>query len=158
MNKKTQQFINIVLGPLVIPMLRLYTRVTHQERSRVVLLNEMNEVLLVQGVIGSKWSLPGGGIERDETPIEAAIREVHEETGIRLTDDMVRGIAVIPAGEVAKVNYTAHLFVAHVSKQSLPANQHNTTEIISLVWAPLSVLPKHVSSLTRVALDQLSKQ
>ncbi|KQW47979.1 hypothetical protein ASC77_16420 [Nocardioides sp. Root1257] len=27
------------------------------------------------------WSLPGGGVELDETPAEGAIREVREETG-----------------------------------------------------------------------------
>ena len=30
--------------------------------------------------------LPGGGIKRHETPKEAALREVHEEVGITLTD------------------------------------------------------------------------
>ena len=35
------------------------------------------------------WSLPGGEIEKGETPAEAAIRETQEETGcqVRLTSD-----------------------------------------------------------------------
>ncbi|WP_235200551.1 NUDIX domain-containing protein [Pseudomonas monteilii] len=30
----------------------------------------------------AKWNLPGGRVERDETPLEAAMREMAEETGL----------------------------------------------------------------------------
>ena len=44
-------------------------------------------VLLARHVEGDRWVLPGGAIEPGETPADAAIREVWEETGllVRLT-------------------------------------------------------------------------
>ena len=37
-------------------------------------------------------NLPGGGVEQDETPWDAAIREVHEETGLTVTIERLVGI------------------------------------------------------------------
>lgn len=41
--------------------------------------------LLVKGFTG-KWSFPKGHREPNETPYECAIREIYEETGIKLND------------------------------------------------------------------------
>jgi 8-oxo-dGTP pyrophosphatase MutT (NUDIX family) len=40
-------------------------------------------VLLVLQKANGKWLFPGGHVERDEAPGEAAVREVAEETGVR---------------------------------------------------------------------------
>jgi 8-oxo-dGTP diphosphatase len=50
-----------------------------------VILFQDGAVLLVrrgQAPWQGAWSLPGGGIERDELPQDAALRELKEETGI----------------------------------------------------------------------------
>lgn len=54
-------------------------------RAQVVLLRG-DRILLARHVRpeGSYWVLPGGAVERDETPEQAAVREVREETGLEV--------------------------------------------------------------------------
>ena len=40
---------------------------------------------------GGQWALPGGRIDAGETPRDAALRELHEECGLRLSPDSVLG-------------------------------------------------------------------
>jgi len=47
-----------------------------------VLFDKDGNIVLVQEIDGS-WSLPKGGIDEGESPLDAAIREIKEETGIR---------------------------------------------------------------------------
>jgi 8-oxo-dGTP pyrophosphatase MutT (NUDIX family) len=51
--------------------------------ARVILLNNENKILLLKILErGTFWIAPGGKIEEGETPLEAAVRELYEETGI----------------------------------------------------------------------------
>ena len=61
------------------------------------------KILLVKHHLWDKWVQPGGHIEDDETPEEAAVREVFEETGIKVSligerfpreDDMIRPLGI----------------------------------------------------------------
>ncbi|OFI50353.1 NUDIX hydrolase [Floricoccus tropicus] len=53
--------------------------------SNIILENEDAHVLLQKRTNGS-WGLPGGLMEIGESLEETAIREVHEETGLEVTD------------------------------------------------------------------------
>jgi 8-oxo-dGTP pyrophosphatase MutT (NUDIX family) len=40
----------------------------------------------------SQWALPGGRLDEGETPVEAALRETHEEVGVELDEAAVLGL------------------------------------------------------------------
>lgn len=53
---------------------------------RVLAVDQYNQVLMVRHSYGApKWSLPGGGLGRCEVAVDAAIRELSEETGCGLS-------------------------------------------------------------------------
>lgn len=54
-----------------------------------IIVNPERKIAVVNQ-FGNSWSLPKGHIEDGETPLEAALREIEEETGI--TDDELRFI------------------------------------------------------------------
>src|SRR5262245_56314746 len=47
-----------------------------------LIFDDEGRVLLVQHANGGVWLLPGGAIDPDETPQDAVVREVWEETGL----------------------------------------------------------------------------
>ncbi|MBT0994999.1 NUDIX domain-containing protein [Cellulomonas sp. DKR-3] len=64
--------------------------------ARVILLDEDDRVLLIRGHDADQperswWFTIGGGIDAGESPVDAAIREVREESGIVLAPDDVMG-------------------------------------------------------------------
>jgi putative (di)nucleoside polyphosphate hydrolase len=51
----------------------------------VVLFNAQGKVFVAQRIDnpGPAWQMPQGGIDKNESPLDAAWRELHEETGIK---------------------------------------------------------------------------
>src|SRR5687767_11209928 len=69
----------------------------------------LKKILLVKRRDVPIWVLPGGGIEEDETAIQAAVRETKEESGFNVK--IVRQVAKYSHKDSHKKNY---LFEARV--------------------------------------------
>lgn len=68
--------------------------------ARVLLIDDRDRILLFSdsdpGLPGRHWWItPGGGIDPDESDVEAAVREVEEETGARLQPSQLLGPALV---------------------------------------------------------------
>jgi 8-oxo-dGTP pyrophosphatase MutT (NUDIX family) len=71
--------------------------------ARVILLDDDGRALLVRGHDADQperswWFTVGGGIDGDETALEAAVREVREETGIVLKTEQLVGPVLTRVG------------------------------------------------------------
>lgn len=132
----------------------------HLTASMVVLDPEADAVLLVWHLKSELWLFPGGHVDPDESPAEAAVREVLEETGVhaRIVGEPVDlpGMqwlpspwltAVIPApawperpGKPAEPAHTHidELFVGTADSTARITEQ--LEEVAAASWVPLSDL------------------
>jgi len=69
----------------------------------IVNFNEEGKILLLHHRDTNRWVAPGGSIEPGETPADAAVREMYEETGLFV--DLVEIIGVYGGPEFV-VNYS----------------------------------------------------
>jgi ADP-ribose pyrophosphatase YjhB (NUDIX family) len=56
------------------------------------IFNEDGEILLMDRIDGSGWCLPCGWVEVNERPVDAVVREVWEETGLRVKVKQLVGV------------------------------------------------------------------
>ncbi|HJD15366.1 MAG TPA: NUDIX domain-containing protein [Candidatus Enterococcus stercoripullorum] len=97
----------------------------------VVIVNQ--KVLLVKRRDFPLWDLPGGVVELDELPTQAAIREMYEETGYEVQIDYEF------ARYIDKTrNDCQHLFKSHIINGEL---KRTTLETRDLRWFSLNQLP-----------------
>jgi 8-oxo-dGTP pyrophosphatase MutT (NUDIX family) len=78
----------------------------------VVFSPDRNQVLLMKREDFRVWSLPGGGIEPNESPEDAAVRETREETGYEIVIDRPVGRYWIP--QAPHGGNTQYVFEGHV--------------------------------------------
>lgn len=59
---------------------------------------------------GNKWGIPGGKIDKGETDLQAAIREVKEETGYDISKQSLEDLGTVYVEYDDKLHFTYHMF------------------------------------------------
>lgn len=131
---------------LCLPALHVYVR--HSNRPRILLTNK-DKVLLVRSWLSDgRWHLPGGGAHKNENPKDAAIRELYEETGVKVNPKKVKANGKRKQdGDLLHFSYD--LFTAVVDSDTLP--QHRTAEITEVAWVRKKDL--HIGNAQQHVLD-----
>lgn len=122
-----------------VPALRVAAYAVVAVDAHVLLTEYAAGILPVAG----QWALPGGGIDHGETPLEAVVREVHEETAhvlrdVRLADvGCDRFTARSPAGRLEDFQSIQVIYVAGVEEVREPEVLDVGGSTSRAAWVPL---------------------
>lgn len=108
---------------------------------------DRKEILLVKRRDVPVWVLPGGGIDKGETPEAAAVREFFEETGIRV--EVIRKVAEY--SPINKLASPAHFYEC----RKIDGAARLTCETSAIAFFPLDALPKTLFIVHRDWIEDL---
>ena len=117
-------------------------------RAGIVLIKDNQVALIERHRAGLDYYVfPGGGVDEDETPEQAAIRETLEELGIEVV--IKQKVAEIQLGQKSRQVY---FLVEHVSGEFGTGTGEEFTDsdpndpdegIYVPIWMPIDELPRH---------------
>lgn len=122
----------------------------------VITKEESPQVLLIQR--GSEpfkdcWALPGGFMNMDETTEQCAVRELEEETGLRVE-------AVQQIGAYSKVDRDPRgrtITVAYLARVNTTMEVTGQDDAAKAQWFPLAALPPLAFDHTDILRDAIKK-
>ena len=132
-----------VLFIILWPALWLFLPLTR--RTRAVIVKDGKILLVKNFAAPDRWALPGGGIKRRESVIQALGRELEEELGVQIAS----------AIELVKEPIVFHqyglLLRYHFVAVELPADIHikKNWEIRDVQWLPIDKLTDVAPEVTR---------
>lgn len=115
---------------------------------RVILVKDRSVILVTHWYAPWTWTLPGGGVNKNETPEAAAIREVKEETGFdvkSLAGEIGKYKGTWGRGDMVMVYYTGDF------EGSLTLTPN--IEIMGRSWFDIDNLPEELSPANRRRIE-----
>ena len=120
----------------------------------IVLLSDRAEIFLGHATGSSRWDIPKGGIEPDETPLDAALRETREEAGLDLSSYKLQDLGRLKY----RPEKDLHLFMLRLPRSAVDPSTCVCTssfrtmtgklvlEMDRFAWVPLEQVAKHCAS------------
>ena len=109
-----------------------------------IIRDKAGRLLLVKSKNSDVWGLPAGAIDLGETPAEALIREVFEETGLNILPEKIVGVFggekfrhTYPNGD--KVEYLTVVFECKITGGNL---ENKDGEIFELDYFAVEEMPE----------------
>jgi len=123
--------------------------VTPRVAAIALVFDDEGRVLVIERTDGLGWCPPGGKLDVGETPGEAAVREVREETGIEVeARELVDAYAVEPPGEFP------HHSISHVYLCERVGGEPTTThEARRVEYRPVEDVPEWALDYYREAIS-----
>lgn len=117
---------------------------------KAILFDKNEKVLLIKNSYDKRFMFPGGGIKRNETPEQAAKRELWEETGIVAQE--IKQIGEYTSSAEYKKDTIYFYYVPEYSQ----AKQTKSPEIDKIGFYSLSELPQPLSESTKRRLTNFN--
>jgi 8-oxo-dGTP diphosphatase len=137
-------------GPVKVQRAGAYAVLAHDDR-----------ILLTRLAYTKVWTLPGGGIDHGEDPVDAVRREVHEETGLPLEDarlldvDSVHFTGHAPDGRLEDFHAVRLLFTGTVPLDVEPRVVEVGGSSDAAAWRPIAELDARERRRLAVALSHV---
>lgn len=117
---------------LLFALAKIWWRIARpRARGASVALRVGRRVLAVRTSYRPLWDTPGGGLGRFEDPVRGALRELAEETGVVLGEELLRPLAVIGFAQEGRW-IEHHLFEAELEVE--PEVRAAGGEIAQAAW------------------------
>jgi ADP-ribose pyrophosphatase YjhB (NUDIX family) len=102
-----------------------------------IIFDDRERILLVRQIDGGVWTVPGGAVDPNETPADAVVREVWEETGLLVAPVRLLGVhggptCVVTYGNGDRTSYVMTVFECEV-RGGILRNQSDETSDAAFV-------------------------
>ena len=111
----------------------------------ILIFNKRDEVLIVKPNYLEKWLWVGGGVDENEAPKVAALRECQEEIGVSLSKTWLAFVNYLPSQPTGQTDMLQFLFTTSPVEDDFIQQLHlQDTEIDDARFVPVSDLVNYL--------------